>query len=489
MKIRYDVTRFSEFDIYLFMEGTHCNLYEKFGAHIMEIDNKEGVYFAVWAPYARYISIVADFNLYNSYTHPLKKREDKSGIWEGFIEGKLKGKTYKYFIEAPNGEKLYKADPFGFFYEKPPKSASIIWDLNYEWEKSGHSKKSINTSDKPVNIYEVHMGSWRKKENGSYLGYKEAAKELSKYLKELNFTHIELMPITEHPFKGSWGYQTTGYFAPTARYGTPQEFMEFVEIMHRAGIGVILDWVPSHFAVDGHGLINFDGTSLYENQDFRLGYHPDWKSHIFDYKKPQVRAFLISSAHFWFEKYRIDGIRVDAVASMLYLDYGRKNAEWLPNIYGGNENLDAIEFLKKLNQSVHKDFEDIFMIAEESTAFSGVTKPVKEGGLGFDFKWNMGWMHDTLKYLKEDSYFRKYHHDVITFSFWYAFNERFLLPLSHDEVVHMKGSLINKMSGEYDEKFANLRVLLSYMIAYPGKKLLFMGESLRSLESGTIKAL
>lgn len=479
--VHYDISRFSELDIYLFKEGTHTKLYDKFGSHFMQREGKKGVYFSVWAPNAKEVSVVADFNRYDPLAHPLKPRDDDSGIWEGFIEGVKKNVTYKYHIVSKIEDKiLLKTDPYAFYCEKPPKSASVTYDINgYKWiDKKWMKKRSkVNAHDKPISIYEVHLGSWRRKveEDNRSLTYKEAAIELSKYVKSLNYTHIELMPITEYPFEGSWGYQVTGYFAPTARYGTPKEFMEFVDIMHSEGIGVILDWVPSHFVTDGHGLSTFDGTCLYEHKDPRLGYHPEWGSAIFNYGRNEVRAFLISSASFWFEKYHIDGIRVDAVASMLYLNYARKDGEWIQNKYGGNENLEAIEFLKQLNSSVYSEFEGIVMIAEESTAYPKVTRPVSDGGLGFGFKWNMGWMHDTLKYFSLDPIYRQHHQERLTFSIWYAFDENFILPLSHDEVVHMKGSLINKMAGDDNQKFANLRALFAYMIAHPGKKLLFMG--------------
>ncbi|ADV46244.1 1,4-alpha-glucan branching protein GlgB [Nitratifractor salsuginis] len=476
--IHYDVTRFTETDIYLFREGTHTKLYEKFGAHFMEREGTEGVYFAVWAPHAKRVSVVGDFNHYDPRTHSLKKREDGSGIWEGFIESISQGVTYKYHIRTPYDTELYKADPFAFATERPPNSASKVWCLEgYLWEDEAWMEQRAKSSlhQAPMNIYEVHLGSWRRHLDGSYLSYEEAAEALAEYLTEMNYTHVELMPITEYPFKGSWGYQVSGYFAPTARFGTPQECMALVDRLHAAGIGVIMDWVPSHFVTDGHGLIAFDGTALYEYEDPRKGYHPEWKSAVFDYGKGEVRSFLISSAHFWLDYYHIDGIRVDAVASMLYLDYARKEGEWVPNIHGGNENLEAIEFLRMLNASCYADFPGIAMIAEESTAFPGVTRPVDAGGLGFGFKWNMGWMHDTLKYFKTDPLFRKYHHNRITFSMWYAYDENFILPLSHDEVVHMKGSLLNKMPGDTNQKFANLRALFGYMISHPGKKLLFMG--------------
>lgn len=473
--IYYDVTRFSEFDIYLFKEGTHYQLYDKFGSFVMDRNGQKGVYFALWAPNAKEVSVVGDFNGYNPKSHPLKKRDD-SGIWEGFITDAKVGQTYKYYILTPYNNVNLKADPYAKRSEEPPKSASIIWEPKYKFSDKNWLEKRKNTIwiESPINIYEVHLGSWKRK-NGEYLDYIEYANELVKYLKEMNYTHIELLPITEYPFKGSWGYQVSGYFAPTARYGKPEEFKKFVDIMHKNGIGVIMDWVPSHFVTDGHGLIAFDGTALYEYEDPKKGYHPEWKSAVFDYGRPEVRAFLISSAVYWLKEYHIDGIRVDAVASMIYLDYARKEGEWCPNIYGGNENLEAIQFLKQLNETCYKEFEDILMIAEESTAFPKLTYPLYEGGVGFGYKWNMGWMHDTLNYFKKDPIYRKHHHNQITFSLWYAFDEKFILPLSHDEVVHMKGSLINKMPGDVNQKFANLRALFSYMTAHPHKKLLFMG--------------
>ena len=479
--MHYDVSRFEALDIYLFREGTHTKLYEKFGSHFMEREGRAGVYFAVWAPNAERVSVIADFNAYDESTHPLKMREDGSGIWEGFIEGVKAYVTYKYHIVSRDGRTVnQKTDPYANYCEKPSNSASVTYDIGgYAWQDDTWMEKrgEVNGHDKPMSIYEVHLGSWRRKaeEGGRYLTYRELSEELVAYVREMQYTHVELMPITEYPFKGSWGYQVTGYFAPTARFGEPKAFMELVDTLHRNGIGVILDWVPSHFVTDGHGLATFDGTCLYEHQDARLGYQPQWGSAVFNYGRNEVRAFLISSASFWFEKYHIDGIRVDAVASMLYLDYGREEGEWLPNKYGGRENLEAIEFLKQLNLSVYKEFGDIVMIAEESTAYPKVSKPVDLGGLGFGFKWNMGWMHDTLKYFALDPVYRQHHQDDLTFSIWYAFDENFVLPLSHDEVVHMKGSLINKMAGDENQKFANLRAMYTYMMAHPGKKLLFMG--------------
>ncbi len=466
----------SDYDIYLFKEGSHTKLYEKLGSHVIKIGKKTYTFFAVWAPNAEYISVIGDFNGWDKGASPMFKREDGSGIWELLVEGDLTGTKYKYFIKNGNYENE-KRDPFAFFCEQPPGNASIVWNLNYDWgdEVFLKNRKRINSLNAPFSIYEVHLGSWRRvpEEGNRFLTYRELAEYLPKYVKEMGFTHVEFLPVMEHPFYGSWGYQITGYFAPTSRYGTPQDFMYLIDKLHREGIGVILDWVPSHFPTDGHGLAFFDGTHLYEYEDWRKRWHPDWKSFVFDYGKPEVRSFLLSSAHFWLDKYHADGLRVDAVASMLYLDYSR--TEWVPNIYGGKENLEAIEFIKKLNESVYRDFPDVQTIAEESTAWPMVSRPTYMGGLGFGMKWNMGWMNDTLFYFSKDPIYRKYHHDILTFNVWYAFSENFVLPLSHDEVVHGKGSLINKMPGDVWQKFANLRALFGYMWAHPGKKLLFMG--------------
>ncbi len=480
-KIYHDITRFSDYDIHLFKEGKHVKLYEKMGAHRMQRQKKEGIYFALWAPNAASVYVKGDFNNYDASVHPLKLREDGSGIWEGFIEGVETGLTYKYQIHSRLHNIVHeKSDPYAFFSEIPAKSASRIWDIEqYQWQDKQWMKKrhKYNAHNAPINIYEVHLGSWKRKveEENRFLTYREMAVELAAYLKEMHYTHVEFLPFTEYPFYGSWGYQVTGYFAPTARFGEPEDLMFLIETMHKHDIGVIMDWVPSHFAVDMHGLINFDGSALYEHEDPRQGFHPEWGSIIFNYGRNEVRAFLISSAMFWLEKYHIDGIRVDAVASMLHLDYARKEGEWIPNKYGGNENLEAVQFLRELNTATYGAFPDTVMIAEESTAWPMVTRPVSIGGLGFGFKWNMGWMHDSLKYLSFDPIHRQYHHHQLTFSMWYSFDENFVLPLSHDEVVHMKGSLINKMPGDNNQKFANLRMLFAYMIAHPGKKLLFMG--------------
>ncbi|HHH19463.1 MAG TPA: 1,4-alpha-glucan branching protein GlgB [Campylobacterales bacterium] len=472
--IHYDISPFTELDIYLFKQGTHAKLYEKLGAHPMERERQEGVYFAVWAPNAQSVSVRGDFNDYRVDAHPLRLREDDSGIWEGFIEGVAMGLTYKYHIVSKFHDIVHeKSDPFAFYSEKPPKSASRTWNVDtYSWEDElwMETRQKRNAYNAPVSVYEMHLGSWR-----AGLGYRELASELVSYLQEMHYTHVEFLPLTEYPFDGSWGYQVVGYFAATSRFGTPEDLMYLIDQLHQAGIGVIMDWVPSHFAVDMHGLINFDGTALYEHDDPRQGYHPEWGSIIFNYGRNEVRAFLISSAMFWLDKYHIDGIRVDAVASMLYLNYGREEGEWIPNEFGSNENIGAIEFLRQLNERVHDEYPDTLMIAEESTAWPMVTRPTSIGGLGFDFKWNMGWMHDTLKYMKQDPIYRQYHHHHLTFSLWYAFDEQFMLPLSHDEVVHMKGSLIGKMPGDREQKFANLRAMYAYMMAHPGKKLLFMG--------------
>ncbi|MFN3813701.1 MAG: 1,4-alpha-glucan branching protein GlgB [Aquificaceae bacterium] len=462
----------TDYDVYLFREGGHCKLYDKLGSHLRE----GGVYFAVWAPNAVYVSVVGSFNGWSRESSPMSLREDGSGIWEVFLPGAKLGDLYKYFIVSKTGYQMEKSDPFGFFFEVPPKAASIVWSMDYtwndrEWVEKRHTKNSLSS---PWLIYEVHVGSWKKR-GWESLSYRELAHELVNYVKDMGFTHVEFLPIMEHPFYGSWGYQTIGYFAPTSRYGTPQDFMYLVDRLHQEGIGVVLDWVPSHFPTDGHALAYFDGTHLYEYEDYRKRYHPDWNSYIFDYSKPEVRSFLLSSAHFWFEKYHIDAIRVDAVASMLYLDYSRKDGQWTPNMYGGKENLEAIDFIKKLNECIYRDFPHVQTIAEESTAWPTVTKPTYLGGLGFGMKWNMGWMHDTLYYFSKDPIYRKYHHESLTFSMWYAFSENFLLPLSHDEVVHGKGSLINKMPKDWWQKFANLRLLFTYMYAHPGKKLIFMG--------------
>jgi 1,4-alpha-glucan branching enzyme len=477
--IYYDVTRFSEYDIHLFLEGNHIKLYDKFGSHSMQREGRDGIYFSVWAPNAASVSACGDFNHYDKESHPLKKREDNSGIWECFIEDIVNGITYKYHIVSNFHNIVHeKSDPFSFYSELPPKSASRIWNLEgYDWQDTKWMQKryKYNAHDAPINIYEVHLGSWRRKEDNSYLSYKDAADELVVYLKEMNYTHVEFMPFTEYPYDGSWGYQVVGYFAATARFGEPQDLMYLVDVLHQNDIGVIMDWVPSHFAVDMHGLINFDGTALYEHADPRQGFHPEWGSIIFNYGRNEVKAFLISSAMFWLDKYHIDGIRVDGVASMLHLDYAREEGEWVANEYGGNENFEAVRFLQQLNHSAYGVFPDIVMIAEESTAWPMVTRPTDVGGLGFGFKWNMGWMHDSLKYFSFDPIYRQHHHQQLTFSMWYAYDENFLLPLSHDEVVHMKGSLVNKMPGTHEDKFANLRALYTYMIAHPGKKLMFMG--------------
>lgn len=480
-KIYYDVTRFSGYDIHLFLEGKHTKLYDKFGSHFMKRENKDGVCFSVWAPNAKTLSVVGDFNDYNPASHLLKKREDNSGIWECFIEGVKQGVTYKYHITSNINSSVHeKSDPFSFYSEKPSKSASRVWEIGgYGWQdkKWMKNRHKYSAHDAPVNIYELHLGSWRRNadEDNRYLTYREIADELAVYIENMNYTHVEFMPFTEYPYDGSWGYQAVGYFSATARFGEPQDLMYLIDALHQKGIGVIMDWVPSHFAVDMHGLINFDGTALYEHEDPKQGFHPEWGSVIFNYGRNEVRAFLISSAMFWLDMYHLDGIRVDGVASMLHLDYARKEGEWIANKYGGNENLEAVHFLQELNRTVYGAFRDILMIAEESTAWPMVTRPVDVGGLGFGFKWNMGWMHDSLKYFSYDPIYRQHHHQELTFSMWYAFDENFLLPLSHDEVVHVKGSLINKMPGTQENKFSNLRALYAYMIAHPGKKLLFMG--------------
>lgn len=471
---------FTDFDINLFKAGKHFRLYEKLGAHLAVVDGQSGTYFAVWAPSAKAVSVVGDFNYWTEGEHDLNVRWDGSGIWEGFIPGIDKGSKYKYKIHSHNIDiKTEKADPFAFYCETPPNTASVVWDLQHNWQDKNwmQNRKDFNGLDKPYSVYEVHIGSWRKKiEENRSLTYLELADELVNYVKETGFTHVEFMPIMEYPYEPSWGYQLVGYFAPTSRFGKPQDFMVLVEKFHQAGIGVILDWVPSHFPSDGHGLGFFDGTHLYEHPDIRKGYHPDWKSLIFNYGRNEVRSFLISNAIFWLQKYHIDGLRVDAVASMLYLDYSRKEGEWEPNIFGGRENLDTISFLKELNTEVYGSFEGIQTIAEESTSFPMVSRPVFSGGLGFGMKWMMGWMHDTLEYFKKEPIYRKHHQNDLTFSLNYAFSENFMLPLSHDEVVYGKQSILNRMPGDEWQKFGNLRLLYGFMFTHPGTKLLFMGN-------------
>ncbi|HXO64940.1 MAG TPA: 1,4-alpha-glucan branching protein GlgB [Steroidobacteraceae bacterium] len=476
---------FTEQDIYHFREGTYFRAYEKLGAHLLKGDAAhgsgiKGTHFAVWAPNAARVAVVGDFNAWRPDANPLTARPDSSGIWAGVVPNAGRGALYKYHVEsARGGYTVQKSDPYAFRCETPPRTASIVWDTTYEWGDSEwmRTRAQANALGAPMSVYEVHIGSWRRvpEEHNRSLTYRELAQQLGDYVTELGFTHVEFLPVMEHPFYGSWGYQVTGYFAPTSRYGAPQDFMYLVDHLHQRGIGVILDWVPSHFPSDEHGLAYFDGTHLYEHQDPRQGFHPEWNSSIFNYGRAEVRNFLGSNALYWLERYHVDGLRVDAVASMLYLDYARKSGEWIANKFGGNENLDAIDFLKSLNLAVYRDQPDTQTIAEESTAWPGVSRPVYLGGLGFGLKWNMGWMHDTLKYFQTDPLFRRYEHNKLTFGLLYAFAENFTLPLSHDEVVHGKGSLLGKMPGDEWQQFANLRLLTGYMWAHPGKKLLFMG--------------
>ncbi len=466
-------------DLHFFNEGSHLQLHEKLGSHLVEFDGRPGVSFAVWAPSAEKVSVIGNFNAWATDSHLLSPR-GQAGIWEGFVPDIGKAAIYKYHIVSDGGRyKVDKADPFAVHAETPPQTASIVWDLDYHWNDAGWMQRRARRQafDAPISIYEVHLGSWMRvpEDNNRSLSYREIAPKLAAYVRRLGFTHVEFLPVMEHPFYGSWGYQTTGYFAPTSRYGTPQDFMYLVDVLHQHEIGVILDWVPSHFPNDEHGLAFFDGTHLYEHADPRQGIHPEWNSHIFNYARPEVRSFLLSSGLYWLDVHHADGLRVDAVASMLYLDYGRKAGEWITNEHGGRENLDAISFLRRLNEEVYRRHPDVQTIAEESTAWPLVTRPPYVGGLGFGYKWDMGWMHDTLEYMAQDPIFRKYHHNKLTFRMMYAFHENFILPLSHDEVVYGKRSLLNKMPGDDWRKFANLRTLFGYMYGHAAKKLLFMG--------------
>lgn len=477
---------FTEFDINLFKSGKHYRLYEKFGSHITTLNGVEGTYFAVWAPSAKQVSVIGDFNYWKEGEHNLNVRWDESGIWEGFIPNIGKGTTYKYKIESHNnGVKTEKADPYARRYEHNPKTASIVWDEPYSWkdDKWMKKRKKHNALDAPFSVYEVHLGSWKKQiEEKRFLSYVELADELVAYVKEMNFTHVELMPIMEFPYDPSWGYQLTGYFAPTSRFGYPEEFKLLVDTLHQNDIGIILDWVPSHFPEDAHGLGFFDGSHLYEHPDPRKGYHNDWKSLIFNYSRNEVKSFLISNALFWLDQYHADGLRVDAVASMLFLDYSREEGQWEPNIFGGRENLEAISFMREMNEAVYLNFPDVQTIAEESTAFPMVSKPTSMGGLGFGMKWMMGWMHDTLQYFAKEPVYRKHHQNDLTFSMTYAFTENFMLPLSHDEVVYGKKSILGRMPGDEWQRFANLRVLYSYMFTHPGTNLLFQGAEFAQSE-------
>ena len=465
------MSAFTQEDAYLFGEGTHCDLGRKLGAHAVA----DGTWFAVWAPNATAVSVAGDFNAWDPTADVLLGSD--SGVWRGFVAQAHPGHHYKYLVQSRVGGAQWKADPVGFLQETPPKTASVVCSLDYEWGDDAWmmSRKHRQAHDQPISVYEVHLGSWRRKPDGNWLSYREMAPMLAEYCNELGFTHVELLPVMEHPFFGSWGYQTTGYFAPSSRFGTPQDFKFLVDTLHQANIGVILDWVPSHFPEDAHGLARFDGTALFEHADPRQGFHPDWKSAIFNYGRNEVRSFLISSAMFWLDEYHADGIRVDAVASMLYLDYSREEGEWIPNEHGGRENLDAIQLLRDLNSALYGRHPDIMVIAEESTAWPMVSRPVFAGGLGFGMKWDLGWMHDTLSYLAYDPVHRRFHHNELTFRAVYQFNENFMLPLSHDEVVHGKGSLYGRMPGDEWQKRANVRLLFAHMWGSPGKKLLFMG--------------
>ena len=472
-------SRFTEFDVQLFRGGKHHRLYEKFGSHVVDHNGVTGTYFAVWAPSARYVSVIGDFNGWDRGSQTMNVRWDGSGIWELFVPNVGNGLTYKYFIVHESGREVEKGDPYAHLWEVPPLTASRVWDTYYEWDDAEwmQNRAAKNALNAPYSVYEVHLSSWKRDPGNPEreLSYGEIADALVPYVQDMGFTHVEFMPIMQYPYAPSWGYQITGYYAPSSRFGSPQEFMRLIERLHQAGVGVILDWVPSHFPGDAHGLYEFDGSHLYEHPDPRKGYHPDWKSYIFNYGRPEVRSFLLSNALFWLDRCHADGLRVDAVASMLYLDYSRDAGEWEPNIFGGRENLDAISLFKELNEAVYKEFPDTQTIAEESTAFAGVSRPVYAGGLGFGMKWMMGWMNDTLRYFQRDPAFRKYHQDELTFSTVYGYTENFMLPLSHDEVVYGKKSLVSKMPGDEWQQFANLRLLFSYMFTHSGTKLVFMG--------------
>lgn len=481
-KMKYGLSLLSQQDIHWFNEGTHYRLYDKLGSHLTSYENEPGAYFAVWAPNADRVFVMGDFNEWWQEELALEPLSS-SGIWHGFVPGVVKGQSYKYRIHSRfMGYRVDKADPYALYAETPPHTASKAWQLEYEWNDAAWMKarQGKNIMTEPMSVYEMHLGSWRRDPDNPdrFISYRDIAPMLCEYLNYMGFSHVEFLPIMEHPFYGSWGYQTTGYFAPTSRYGTPEDFMFLVDSLHQAGIGVILDWVPSHFPGDSHGLRFFDGTHLYEHADPRQGFHPDWKSEIFNYGRNEVRSFLMSSASFWLDKMHIDGLRVDAVASMLYLDYSRKDGEWIPNHYGGRENLEAISFIRQFNREIYQAFPGVHTTAEESTDWPMVSRPTYLGGLGFGYKWDMGWMHDTLSYMSKDPVYRQFHQNQITFRMLYAFTENFVLPLSHDEVVHGKGSLVNKMPGDDWQKFANLRLLFCYMYAQPGKKLLFMGGEL-----------
>ncbi len=489
----WNYSLFDEEQINNFQNGTHYTLYNYFGNKQIEVNGIAGTYFSVWAPNATYISVIGDFNRWDTKAHPLFVRLDQSGIWEGFIPNVNRGEAYKYHIHGYKGAKLDKGDPYAHYWQKRPDTASVTWNPTYHWNDDKWLKKraKINSIKSPYSVYEVHLASWmrpNKHDEESYNSYKFLSKELVAYVKQMGFTHVELMPVMEHPFDGSWGYQGTGFFAPTSRFGEPEDFAALIDAFHQENIGVLLDWVPSHFPYDAHGLFMFDGTHTYEYADMRKGFHPDWNSYIFNYKRGEVKSFLISSARFWCEKFHIDGLRVDAVSSMLRLDYSRNEGEWEPNEFGGNGNLEAIAFIKDLNETLYRDFASVQTIAEEATDWPGISKPTFAGGLGFGMKWMMGWMHDTLKYFKTDPLYRSGQQDALTFSMMYYYDENFMLPLSHDEVVHGKSPMIYKMPGDEWQKFANLRLLYTYMFTHPGAKLLFMGDEFAQTQEWNYKS-